>query len=83
MEEPENFELPITYSGEERLIAATLSTRGYLHRITIDVEGVIVYFEPDEERNYRAVLAEATGNPKINTELVKAIIEALELNFKN
>jgi len=56
---------------------------GYLHRITAEVDGVPVYFEPDEERNYRAVLAEPAGRGPVNAELVRAIIEALELNFKN
>ncbi|RYY62816.1 MAG: hypothetical protein EOO05_01360 [Chitinophagaceae bacterium] len=83
MDGGESFELPVTFLGQERMVQATLSTRGYLHRITAEVDGVLVFFEPDEERNYRAVLAEPTGNSSVNTALVKAIVEALELNFKN
>ena len=83
MQDTENFELPVTYSGEELLLPASFGTWGYSHRITMDLNGVIVYFEPDEERNYRALLAEAGQSSKVDAGLLQAIVEALERNFKS
>ena len=82
MESPESFLLPVMFKGEERMMAAELSTFGYIHRINIDVDGVPVFFEPDEERNYRAVLADPTINSKLDAGLMAAIIQSLEDNFK-
>jgi hypothetical protein len=43
------------------------------------VEGVKVYFEPDEERQYRAILSEEANEKGIvpNVELIKMIAEVL------
>ena len=54
----EGFKLPIVYQGQEREFEATFIATGYTHKFHVDIEGVGVYFEPDEERNYRAILDE-------------------------
>jgi len=47
------------------------------------VDEVEVLFEPDEEKNYRATLPDATGKEKIpGIELLRAISKELELAFK-
>jgi len=83
MEGAEEFELPVTYLGEERFLPASFSQRGYIHRITIELENVVVHFEPDEERNYRAMLDDPFGKTQVNPELVKAVIGSLEKHFRN
>lgn len=50
------FYLDIPYKGYERRFKAKLIVSGYTHKFYVDVEGVGVLFEPDEQRRYRAVL---------------------------
>ena len=50
----EQFELPVEYKGEQLLFKASLIVTGYTHKFNVDVNGQMVIFEPDEERNYRA-----------------------------
>ena len=52
----ESFELPVIYNGKELLYPAQLQQLGYTHRIVVDVDGIEVSFEPDEERNYRGIV---------------------------
>lgn len=76
MDEP--FELPVMYKGEELLFPAELKQVGYTHRFVIDVYGQEVYFEPDEERNCRAIIEEDKLNKQVSTELLRAIAETIE-----
>lgn len=55
MEEP--FLLPVAYKGETQQLEAQLHLTGYTHRFEVRVNDMPVYFEPDEEGEYRAVLA--------------------------
>ena len=38
------------------MLKASLVVTGYTHKFNVDVNGQIIVFEPDEERNYRAVI---------------------------
>lgn len=76
------FELPVMYKGEELLFPAQLKQLGYRHRIAVNIYGQDVYFEPDEERNYRAIIEEETANKPITKELLKAITVAIEAIVK-
>ena len=49
------FNLPVTYKGTELGFPAQLLQLGYLHKFQVDVNGQMVMFEPDEDRNYRAI----------------------------
>ncbi|MCP9751231.1 hypothetical protein [Ferruginibacter sp. HRS2-29] len=51
----ERFEIPLTYNGKEHNFAAELISTGYSYKIMVDVFDTVVSFEPDEERNFRAV----------------------------
>ena len=76
----EQFELPVNYKGEQLMLKALLFKTGYTHKFIIDINGQAVIFEPDEERNYRAVLSyDEIGNEKnIDIELLKSIASAFE-----
>lgn len=76
----EQFDLPVEYKGVQHSFKSTLFVFGYTHKIQINVNGVIILFEPDEERKYRAVVndLEANSNKKIDIELLKKISETLE-----
>ncbi len=77
MNEP--FALPVTYKGIELLFPARLLVLCYTHKFQIEVNGQEVFFEPDEERNYRAVIdPEQMKNSKIDVGLLKAITSAIE-----
>ncbi|WP_207420641.1 hypothetical protein [Desertivirga brevis] len=80
----EGFTLPILYKGQERDFAATLITTGYTHKFHVDIDGVGIYFEPDEERNYRAILDEEAiaKQLKPNVDLVRLIGLKIEELFK-
>jgi len=52
----EEFELPINYKGQQLMLKASLQITGYTHKFNVDINGQIIVFEPDEERNYRAVI---------------------------
>jgi hypothetical protein len=64
----------ITYSGE-------LLTYGYSYKIVVLVNDIPVAFEPDEERNLRAIVSPGEMD-KIDKHLLQAIGEELEKNTK-
>jgi hypothetical protein len=73
-------QIPVTYKGQEIDFEAKLLNMGYMYKIQVDVYGQQVLFEPDEERNFRAMLDPndlEKGN-YIEVGLLKAIAEVLE-----
>lgn len=71
----ESFSISICYQHAEYTFESRIRWMGYIHKIEVDVLGTIVHFEPDEERNYRAVLV----NPHEETakELKPGLLEAI------
>ena len=79
----EKFVLTTRYKNQDRDFDAELRLFGYTHKIAIVIDEIEILFEPDEERNYRAVLPDGTGREKIpDIELLQAIAKELELAFK-
>lgn len=76
----EPFELPVDYKGQEIIIPGTLKRRGYSYKIHMEVDGQEIIFEPDEERNFRAINESAAGGT-VSIDIVRAIGEALEKNL--
>ena len=76
MDEP--FDLPVMYKGEEQLLPAQLVQQGYTHKFEVLVHGTAIYFEPDEEGNYRALVDPESIDKTINLELLQAIAAAIE-----
>lgn len=76
----DGFEIPVIWKGKEYLFPAQLQTFGYTHRIIVDVNGIEVQLEPDEERNYRALVfdPEQSGASTIDAGLIGAIVEVVE-----
>jgi hypothetical protein len=81
----DRFELPVEYNGKEVLFPAELLPMGYTHKIKVAVEGIDVLFEPDEERNYRAVMGDEDRDKAdyVNKELLQAISETLHELFSS
>ena len=76
----EQFELLVEYKGQQHLFKATLNVYGYTHKFHVDVNGRMIVFEPDEERNYRAVFtySDIQNDKNFDVELLKKISEAIE-----
>ena len=81
MENPDNaLEIPVTYKGEEFSFPAQLIMSGYTHKIQVEVGDQLIMFEPDEERNYRAILDAALldKGTKVDVGLLQAIAAVIE-----
>lgn len=73
------FELDVDFNGETYEFEGNLIISGYLHKIELDVQGTKVYFEPDEERNYRALMSmEDLNKSELSIGLLKAIANRLD-----
>ena len=79
------FELPVEYQGKEILFPAELLPMGFTHKIKVTIEGTEILFEPDEERNYRAMIpdAEIENRDRLNKPLLKQICNTLDQLFGN
>ncbi|MFT3704343.1 MAG: hypothetical protein QM802_18385 [Agriterribacter sp.] len=78
----EIFELPVHFNNKDILLPAKLQTWSYGHRILVEVNKQNVVFEPDEERNYRAVSSTPGNDVNIDMALIAAIAETIETLFK-
>ena len=76
----EEFELPVWFNNTELNFRARLLNYGYSYKLEVDVEGSQIFFEPDEERNWRAIIAyeELAANKKISADLLKAIAFSID-----
>lgn len=72
--------IEIDLNGEHLIFDARLQTSGFVHQIHINVSGIDVAFEPDEERNYRAIVqpAQLQALTKKDIAIIAAIGEELE-----
>jgi hypothetical protein len=75
----EDFQIPVLYNNRRMNFPAQLVRYAYSYKIEVDVDGTIVYFEPDEERNWRALVAQEEESTRhINSDLLKAIATSIE-----
>ena len=76
----ESFTISIFYQGGEHSYEARLVTVGYTHRFFVMINGMEVIYEPDEERNYRAILNEIDQVKVKDTdvELIKAVGDKIQ-----
>jgi hypothetical protein len=74
----EGFELPVLYKGEEIFLPGKLHKFGYSYKIEVEIEGMPVFFEPDEERNWRVLAELEWHNRKTDQELLQAVILSLD-----
>jgi hypothetical protein len=78
------FEIPVAYDGKELSFVARLVSFGWTHRIHVDVYGLEVAFERDEEREWRALIApeELQTSKNVAVPLLKAIAFSIEQILK-
>lgn len=70
----EQFTLTIGYNGKNYELQSRLALIGYTHKFLVTIEGVEIAFEPDEERNYRAIVDQ---NILQNRNIDKGLLEAI------
>lgn len=76
-----DFEFEINYRDEIINIEGYVSTIGYTHKIILHIKGFEVTLEPDEERNYRAIILRENANTLPAT-LIALVVEEIENNLK-
>ncbi len=76
----EHFELPVHYKGKELMLPAELQVWGYGHLIQVSVNDQLITFEPDEERNYRALINDTGKTPDM--ELIRSVANSIHSEFK-
>jgi hypothetical protein len=71
--------ITVPYKGAQKEFEIQLEVTGYTYRIKVIIDEVIVFFEPDEEKQYRAVvLYEHVQEGKtLDPVLLQAIAEVL------
>ena len=76
----ENFDLPVTFNNKEFNFPTRLLQFGYTAKLEVEIEGTKVFLEPDEERNWRAVISyeDVQANKKLSSELLKSVAETIE-----
>ena len=74
--------LQIPYKGSVRSVEAELRLTGYTHRFVVKFDDTEIHFEPDEERNYRAIVYDGPKDFKADQELLAGIIAELENALK-
>ena len=80
----DDLEVLVTYKNQELIFYAKFIQFGYSYKFEVDVDGILIFFEPDEERNFRAMIDPAIdlGNHKIDKELIQFIAEAIVAMLK-
>jgi hypothetical protein len=81
----DSFELPVTYKGKDFFFPSELISTGYSYKILVNVFDMIVSYEPDEERNFRAILTEEFMQDahKIDKGILEEIANSLISIFKD
>lgn len=76
----DEFDLPVLFRGEEKSFRARLLLYGYSYKIQVMVDDQPILFEPDEERNWRALIDMEDGekHKPVNVELLQSIAASLE-----
>ena len=73
----DSFNLPVEFNGKELTYPAQIMRYGFTHKVHVMIDDVLVVFEPDEERNYRATVDPATA-PNIGKALLEEISTTLQ-----
>jgi hypothetical protein len=67
--------------GEEHVYETRILWLGLQHKIEVNMDGILVFFEPDEERNYRAVLP--AGQIALHQSIPRSLLKAIALYLES
>ena len=78
------FELALNYKGKDLLLPVRLMNYGTSYKLEVEIDGTKVLFEPDEERNWRAMISyeDVQANKKMDTGLLELIARELDTILK-
>lgn len=78
------FELALNYKGKDLLLPVRLMNYGTSYKLEVEIDGTKVLFEPDEERNWRAMISyeDVQANKKMDTGLLELIARELDAILK-
>lgn len=81
----DSFQIPVTFKGKDELYTASLITYGYSYKIQVEIDAQKIFFEPDEEKSFRAIVdyESRTQTRDIDPLLLKAIAESLQRLLSN
>ena len=80
----DNFELPVTHNGKEYSFPAQFLRTGYSYKVQVEVNGQVIFFEPDEERAWRALIdPEQAVRTHLSPALLQSIAETLDEVFRS
>ena len=79
-----DIEVPVIYKNQNLISYAKFIQFGYSYKFEVDVNGTLIFFEPDGERNFSAMIDPSIdlGNHKIDKELIQLIAGALAAMLK-
>lgn len=80
----DEFELALHFKGKDILLPVKLINYGSSYKLEVKVEGTNVLFEPDEERNWRALISyeDIQANKKLDKDLLQLIAAELDSILK-
>lgn len=80
----DEFELAVNFKGKDLLLPVKLLNYGRSYKLEVNLEGTAVLFEPDEERNWRALISyeDALANKHMDKELLELIANELSTILK-
>ncbi len=80
----DNFELALNFKGKDMLFPVKLLHYGTSYKLEVEIEDTKVLFEPDEERNWRAVISyeDVQANKTLDKELLELIASELDIILK-
>ena len=72
--------ITVPYKNSERQVEIQLEVTGYTHRFRVLLDEIPVLFEPDEEKQYRAIVPpeHATAGQSLDPALLQAIADTLQ-----
>ncbi|CAN5395600.1 hypothetical protein BH10BAC2_BH10BAC2_46360 [soil metagenome] len=77
----EEFILSVQHTGQEYELKANMISWGYSHKFLVIINNTEVYFEPDEEGSYRAIMMPGQDEKvleKIDRGLIHPVQESIE-----
>ena len=79
----ESFSIEIVQKGQKLSFDARLVTVGYTHRFYVTINDLEVTYEPDEERNYRAMVnnKEHGHINDLDKELIQTVGDKIQQDF--
>jgi len=76
----DSFSIDVDLRGKEYRYEARLVAVGYTHKFCVLINGFEVTFEPDEERNYRAIInvSDQSSIKDDDIEILKAVANKIQ-----